>query len=214
MQSILITGANREERREKVTDFVASKTSEFDITSIEGETLGIAKVRTFISKISLKPINSLQKYIIIYEAQNLSIDAQNALLKTLEEPPGDTTIILTAPNEELLLATIVSRCKLVRLKTDNRQAKTEEQSIILHHLSLIISGGVGNRLKVAQDAAKTREDVIAWLEKAIPAGRRVLLGRLDVRYLSLLKGLQKAHLTIKTTNVNPRLALENLFLNL
>ncbi len=86
--------------------------SPFDIIYL-GENCGsikIEQIRELRQKLNLKPFQGTNKATIIYNAQNLTPEAQNSLLKTLEEPPFDTVIILVAPNENLLLATIVSRC--------------------------------------------------------------------------------------------------------
>jgi len=53
------------------------------------------------------------KVFIVDEAHLLGVEAQNALLKTIEEPPGGTLIVLVTPSEERLLPTIRSRCQLV-----------------------------------------------------------------------------------------------------
>ncbi len=63
--------------------------------------------------LSLKPYRSSRRVVIINEANLLSLPAANALLKTLEEPPGHAVIMLVA-DEQLLLETIISRCQLLR----------------------------------------------------------------------------------------------------
>ena len=62
------------------------------------------------SKIMEKPIISERKVYIINDSQKMTIEAQNCLLKTLEEPPNYATIILICNNEAQLLTTIKSRC--------------------------------------------------------------------------------------------------------
>jgi len=74
----------------------------------------IDAMREMIRRVSLSPMVSKFKVAIIDDAQKLNSEAQNALLKTLEEPRSDTVIILIVPNEEALLPTIVSRAQVVR----------------------------------------------------------------------------------------------------
>jgi len=74
----------------------------------------IDAMREIIRRVSLSPMVSKFKVAIIDDAQRLNSEAQNALLKTLEEPRSDTVIILIVPNEEVLLPTIVSRAQVVR----------------------------------------------------------------------------------------------------
>jgi DNA polymerase-3 subunit delta' len=63
--------------------------------------------------LSLKPYRADWRVVIIKEAHLLSLPAANALLKTLEEPPGHAVIILVS-DEQNLLETIISRCQLIR----------------------------------------------------------------------------------------------------
>lgn len=69
-----------------------------------------------LDKIYTKPYESDRKIFIINESHKMTVQAANAFLKTLEEPPDDTIIILTTTNVNLLLPTIVSRCQYVRFE--------------------------------------------------------------------------------------------------
>ena len=66
--------------------------------------------------IAIKPYSSERKVYIIDEAEKMNVQAQNALLKTLEEPPGYATILLLTTNLEAMLQTIRSRCATLTLK--------------------------------------------------------------------------------------------------
>ncbi|MEW5992304.1 MAG: AAA family ATPase [Chloroflexota bacterium] len=72
-------------------------------------------VRDLVSELALLPVEGGARVAIIEAAQRMSEDAQSALLKTLEEPPAGTTLIVCADDEERLLPTIRSRCVRVRL---------------------------------------------------------------------------------------------------
>lgn len=61
-------------------------------------------------KIAVKPVNSDSTVVVIDDADSLTIESQNALLKTLEEPPKYITMILIVSDEQKLLETIKSRC--------------------------------------------------------------------------------------------------------
>lgn len=86
-----------------------------DFIFIEPEdgTIKIEKIRQMQAKILEKPIISSKKVYIIKDADAMTQEAQNCLLKTLEEPPSFITMILVAANESLLLNTIRSRCMKV-----------------------------------------------------------------------------------------------------
>ena len=72
-------------------------------------------VRHIIGELSLLPVEGGARVVIVEQAHRLNDDAQNALLKMLEEPPAGVTIILCADDEECLLPTVRSRCVRVRL---------------------------------------------------------------------------------------------------
>ena len=74
-------------------------------------------VRHLVSELVLLPVEGGQRVAIVRDADRMGEDAQGALLKTLEEPPLGTTIILCTDDEERLLPTIRSRCARLRLGT-------------------------------------------------------------------------------------------------
>ena len=76
-------------------------------------------VRDLVTELSLLPVEGVARVAIILDAHRMNDDAQSALLKTLEEPPAGTTLILCADDEERLLPTVRSRCARVRLGTVN-----------------------------------------------------------------------------------------------
>ena len=195
------------------------------INSFE-KTAGVEDVKNLKKKIILKPIKSKTKAVILDGTNGITIQAQNALLKLLEEPPQHTLIYLAVPNKELMLPTILSRCEIINLKDNPTELSREETAQYFNILISLLSIGVGDRLKLAQDITKNKEDVVPWLEKMIIVARQTLLTNYkneptasDQRpktkdYVNILISFQKTHIILKTTNVNPRLALENLFLNI
>lgn len=77
--------------------------------------LGVDEVRKIIEEVSKKPYEGDKKVIIIHGGDKLTIPAQNAMLKTMEEPPEGVYIILLTESLELLLDTIKSRCQIYKL---------------------------------------------------------------------------------------------------
>ena len=80
-----------------------------------GSTIKIDQIRGLIQKLSLKPYEAANRFVIIADADAMNPEAGNALLKVLEEPPDQTTIMMTAGQASDLLPTIVSRCMHLRL---------------------------------------------------------------------------------------------------
>jgi DNA polymerase III subunit delta' len=91
-----------------------------DLTITEAETLGgtlkVDQVRALQQRISLTAIEAQRKVALLLRFHEANQNAQNALLKTLEEAPGNTVLILTARASESLLPTITSRCEVLRLR--------------------------------------------------------------------------------------------------
>ncbi len=79
----------------------------------DAKNIKIEQIRFMQEKIAEKPIISSKKVYIIDNADTMTVEAQNCLLKTLEEPPEYAVIILIASNESKLLNTIKSRCMKV-----------------------------------------------------------------------------------------------------
>ena len=79
----------------------------------DGNSIKIAQIRKLQTDIIVKPHNQYKIYII-NQAESMTIEAQNALLKTLEEPPEYAIIILITSNKEALLDTIKSRCEIIK----------------------------------------------------------------------------------------------------
>ena len=79
--------------------------------------IGVDDVREQINDtIMIRPYSSYYKIYIVDEAEKMTVQAQNALLKTIEEPPSYAVIILITTNQEAFLPTILSRCVQMKLK--------------------------------------------------------------------------------------------------
>ena len=91
-----------------------------DIIRVQHEkpnSIGVEDVREqVIGDVMIKPYSSPYKIYIIAEADKMTVQAQNALLKTIEEPPAYAVIFLLVENADTLLATIRSRCVMLKLK--------------------------------------------------------------------------------------------------
>ena len=80
-------------------------------------TIGVGDIRTQVNDdIMIRPYSSKYKIYIIADADMMSVEAQNALLKTIEEPPEYAVIMLLTENAETLLPTIRSRCVMMKLR--------------------------------------------------------------------------------------------------
>lgn len=94
----------------------ARSNPDFQIISPDGKSIKIEQIRKMQSKIVEKPIISSKKVYIIDNADCMSEESQNCLLKTLEEPPEYAMIILVCSNENKMLQTIKSRCIIIKFE--------------------------------------------------------------------------------------------------
>lgn len=120
----------------------------------EGGAIKIDDVRKLIKDIYLKPFEAKKKVYIIHEAQDMKHEAANALLKTLEEPPTDSILILLTDSLKALFNTIVSRSQVVRfypLKYDQiKEILVREHGLDenrAHVLSRLSCGRLGEAIK-------------------------------------------------------------------
>lgn len=105
------------------TDVLVIRLTQGDDSEDNGEATGNEATKISIDQIkdiqhsaSLPPFEGKQRVYIIEGAEQLSIEAANRLLKTLEEPPDQVTFILITVNEKLLLTTVVSRCQRIEFQ--------------------------------------------------------------------------------------------------
>lgn len=99
----------------------------YELNKEKTESIKIDEIREMQAKILEKPITSERKVYIINNAENMTKEAQNCLLKTLEEPPDFVTIILVVGNENNILTTIKSRCSKVIFTEEDKEELTEEE---------------------------------------------------------------------------------------
>jgi DNA polymerase III subunit delta' len=112
---------------------------------------GIAAVRLLLRELALKPVLGRRKVFIIGDAERLvpqtgTEAAANALLKALEEPPADTTIVLTSAVPAALLPTIVSRVVRVRVA---RLADSVVAAFVQRELGVTVQHEVAQRVAIA-----------------------------------------------------------------
>lgn len=82
---------------------------------------GVDDVRKIIDEVSKKPYEGDKKVLILYRCDKLTVQAQNALLKTIEEPPNGVYLILLSDSLEVILDTIKSRCQIYKLTPLNKK---------------------------------------------------------------------------------------------
>ncbi len=128
--------------------------------------LKIATIREWQHDISLRPYEGRRRVLILHDAERLNEESSNAMLKTLEEPPDYATIILVS-NSTDLLPTIVSRCRVLRLRPLPRRQVAEalvSRNIIADDAELLAAWS-GGRVGWAIAAAAQPETITARQEQ-------------------------------------------------
>lgn len=200
----------------------------FDVMEIDNQTIdktttiGIETIKYIKQKIFLTPLKSKNKLLVIKNAGLLTPEAQNALLKLLEEPPDHTFIYLEAADKEVFLPTILSRCQIITLSNDQVSLSEQEKKEIETFLIELPELAIGEKLKKAEQLAKDKKQTLLWLENLVIVGREKLLQTTDSTnatieqgyYFHTVQSFQRLHTLIQTTNVNLRLAIETTLLSL
>lgn len=101
---------------ETATEFDGNNHPDFMCVEPDGNRIKIEQIRLLQKKITEKPILSNKKVYLIDDADTMTTEAQNCLLKTLEEPPEFATIILIGSQEDAFLTTIKSRCMILHFQ--------------------------------------------------------------------------------------------------
>lgn len=105
------------EMAKKILHFDGDSHPDFMCIEPEENSIKIAQIRLLQKKIQEKPIIGDKKVYIIDNADTMTLEAQNCLLKTLEEPPEFSIIILIGSQENAFLTTIKSRCMIVKFQS-------------------------------------------------------------------------------------------------
>ncbi len=183
----------------------------------------ISQIRELLNKLSLKPYSADLKVAVISRAHLMNREAQNCFLKFLEEPKGKTFLILVTAYPFLLLPTVVSRLQKIRFFS-GREEQTEKEKKFISDLLTISNAGLVSRFQFAKEfsSENLKEILDAWLKYF----RKILISRLlgskkdDFSRYSLtkikniIKVIQRLDFLLLSSNLNSRLALEILLMEL
>ena len=160
--------------------------------------------KQIVETVDLKPFQYDKKIYIIEKADTLNIQSQNALLKTLEEPPAHAVFLLLAERAEAFLPTILSRVVAMKIRPLSEETVAEylmketglsdEES---HILAAYSQGRIGQALELKEDEAfrEMRQDIMEKLEAlpSMPEGEAYLLAKelevykSDLRFLDIME---------------------------
>ena len=189
------------------------------VTHEKPNTIGVDDIRTQINTdIAIKPYSSPRKIYMIQEGEKMTAQAQNALLKTLEEPPAYAVILFLTTNMDALLPTILSRCVVLNMKPvrDDLVKKylMEELQIPDYKANVCVAFARGNLGKARQLASSEefdhiKEEAVSMLKyvqdmeinEMLAAIKKIQEYKFDVEdYLDILAIWYRDVLLFKATN--------------
>jgi DNA polymerase III subunit gamma/tau len=155
-------------------------TSPEDIYEIDAASnRGIDEIRLIRDGVHTVPFSSKYKVYIIDEAHMLTIQAANALLKTLEEPPAHCIFILATTDKEKLPATILSRCQVLEFKRADVHTLSQMINSVSEKEGYELESGVAER--IAREGDSSFRDTLSILEKVFSTieGKKITLESIE-----------------------------------
>ncbi len=146
-----------------------------DGTAARDGEIRVGQVRDLCAALQLAPLLARRKFAIVAAAERMNPQAQNALLKTLEEPPPDTTLVLVGDDAEKLLPTVRSRC--LRVSFGPLPAEVIERRLVAEGLvpedaklrARLCRGDAGMARRLDEAALHRREELCAQLARIVAA---------------------------------------------
>jgi len=214
LKTYLIYGSNLELRNEKIKmltpenfifennpDFLEIKLSE------KKKSIGIEEVRVLGQFLQIKPLSHKIKIALIRDANFLTPEAQNSLLKILEEHSNSSIIILEDKNINFLLPTIISRCILEKV--------SDNEDITVKVPSNFFELNIMQKLDFMETINKLdKEEIIEVLNSSLNILKEDKYQKFKEENLKNINLISKTSENLEKYTINTRLSLENLALNL
>jgi DNA polymerase III subunit delta' len=147
----------------------------------------IDQVRALEHALHMRSSNGHRKVAIIADADRLQPQAANAFLKTLEEPPNDSLLILLSAMPEVLPDTILSRCVAVPLASEEARALSNEEQDLVRLLGDVVSSK-GEGIQPAYQLARGFHRLLAQVREGIQDENAAALKRDEGRYRNTTDG--------------------------
>ncbi|NMB56316.1 hypothetical protein GYA19_00040 [Candidatus Beckwithbacteria bacterium] len=170
----------------------------------------IEKIRNLKNQVNTAALKLAYKIFLIWQADALTLAAQNSFLKLLEEPEEYVKIFLLTQNLNKLLPTIQSRCQIIRIQNTGykMQQKLEDQEI-----EKFLALNLFEKLTFAEKLEKSREEALIFLKQLILYFRKQILKENTSQNIRKLKKTQTAYNDL-SKNINLKLTIDNLMIEL
>jgi DNA polymerase III delta prime subunit len=215
MHTFYITGGTEADRLEYIRQAcdklnIASYDIHRLIPKEQLTTIGIADIRPWQKELFLTPLSSPHTIGIIEHAEHLTMEAQNALLKTFEEPPAHTKIYIESQSNETLLPTILSRCQIVQLTTLPIFSGDEQEPMLKIILQLTDDQlPIGKRIALLEEQISNKENAKIWVTQATHTLHKYRKTISTATYIHLMKRLLTASMYL-SANVSYKLAIDHI----
>lgn len=165
--------------------------------------IGIETIRNLKPVLNMRPMIWPYKIIWITNADKMTLTAQNAILKILEEPPEHIKIFLLVSNKSTLLETIISRCQNINISQESSQQEIDPQ--IIADWEMLEKSSISQKLAWTDKNIKDRQQATLWLSNSIRFYNKknnfIFLKKLDLALSDINR------------NINYKLALGHMWLN-
>jgi len=185
----------------------------------------IGQIRALQGALQLRPNEGGRRAAVIADAEWMNHEAQNALLRILEEPPPQTTLVLATATAAGLLATVRSRCQRVHFESDSEAAQLDPERVaVRERLDGIAAATIPDLLDWAAEYRGARADVVGAVEALLETaslwvrdGVRAAVRDCDVdvtRDIDAFQTLNDCRKTLAQRNANPQMVVERALLAL
>lgn len=190
---------------------VLSKTHP-DFTEIDELPISISQIRKLKERFAESPFLALWKVAILPDVEKMTPEAANCFLKVLEEPRGKALFMLFAKSRSSVLPTLASRTLEIRFPVKNALSHPSQNVAMSDAIRIFENGSLVEKFTFAKMySLKNKGEVLALLDEWLMYLRQKVLEGEEKTQIG--KKIFKLKQIFSTTNANPQLLLEELFLN-
>ncbi len=218
---LIIAGSSQQNRQEKVQELISiefgsAQPHHPDLLVFDQPlSFGINDIRKIYQFVSRKAWQKKKKFVIILEPRKFTSEAQNAFLKLLEEKSPQVTFIISLPNQNLLLDTILSRSQTINLKSEDKPR--EEEVIDLEEISGLTTA---ERLTQSNKLSfiKNSDQFLYWVENLLNGiHQKIVRAKGNLPELKVLKDQAKVLSQARkmlSLSINPQSVFDWIMLHL
>jgi len=195
-----------------LSEFISSDINnhpDIKVIAPEKDVITIDVVRAARSWLSMTPISSDKKALIIDKAHAMNTEAQNAFLKILEEPADNTYIFLIINHKDQVFPTVYSRTVPIYFSSAIKVPESVDSDLIG---SIINTSNIGERMRIWTQAKIGKDEIHEWLQESVPVLRKDIITSRSKNTAQAMRSLLEKLSNPKSQNW--QLIAENLIISL